>query len=249
VLAVGGAAVVLATAAAGAIAWQLGETPRDVVAAQATVAPAPALPPAAASAATARPEPVAAPPSAAPSASPSPSASAAPSASASAAATPASAAECFAGLLPEGALGEPLLDVSGLCTGEDGYKTMLELKAVLVRVGAGGVTPAMSEWSALGWHETAAFAILRAHCCPDAPVLKVAETFAKCRMDESLAYLVNALDDDDKMREAREAYFAAAKCIAGTGWGGSFAQYGFPHEGELKPLDRILERVRKARGR
>ena len=250
VLVVGGAAVLLATVAAAAIAWQLTEHPSEGRAVAASVAPVPSPPVSSPVAPTA-----AAPTPTVPTASVGASAAAAPTASASASTSaapvevPASPGECFASLLPEGALGDPPPDLSGSCKGEDGYASMLKLKAALVRVGGGAVTPAMSEWSILGWHETAAFAIMRAHCCPDAPVLKVSETFAKCRMDESLAYLVNALDDDDKMREAREAYRAAAKCIAGSGWGGSFNQYGFPHDGELKSLDRIWARVRKARGR
>lgn len=226
-------AVVAVTAAAASIAWKLTTPGASEPASSASVAPpdpAPPPPPApvatASASASAKPAPAPPPP------------------------VPSDTAVCFATMLPEKAFGhfQPKLD--RLCSDTRAYNTMLYLKAAIVRAGGSmAVTPAMDEWSKLGWFETAAFAAMRAHCCPDAPALRTGETLSRCKMEEALAYIANAVDDDARMKEATEQYALAARCIALAGGGYAWGRYSAPYGGEEVFFNRVYDRLKKARGR
>lgn len=158
-------------------------------------------------------------------------------------------AACFAGLLPEGAFGATHPNLDSSCSGRRAYQTMLLFKSEIVRAGGTELTPAMVEWSKLGWFEMATFAAMRAHCCPDERALSVPAMFARCRLEESLAYITNALDDDAAMRGALDDYTKAARCVASHGWSDAFGQGGAPYGGELVYVERIIGRISEARGR
>ena len=128
------------------------------------------------------------------------------------------------------------------------HGTMVKLKSEVVRAGGHGVSDGMKEWSQLGWYEVAAFAVMRTHCCPDAAALVVRQRkIGQCRLEESLAWLANAIDDDDDMQQAVRAYTNAVRCITSKGYAESFGQYELPKGGELTIFDRILQRIRKLR--
>jgi hypothetical protein len=153
---------------------------------------------------------------------------------------------CFAELLPRDAFTSKA-GLDRLCRATDAYRGMLELKTALVR--SRGVTDAMREWSKLGWHETAAFALVHAQCCPDAAALTAPARWASCRMDEALAWLGNALDDDGAIAEAVAAYDAAARCITRAGGAPQFGQFGAPYGDPPASLRAIIGRLRAARTR
>ncbi|HHH30845.1 MAG TPA: hypothetical protein ENK57_21215 [Polyangiaceae bacterium] len=234
-------AVVAATVGAGAVAWYL-----------TTPVPAPVPEPTAAVTETASsPATAGHAPSAAATAAAAASATA--SATASAAPGPPPPPEderaCFAQLMPEDAFGETAPDLKGACTGRSAYATTLVLKSAVVAAGGNGVTEAMREWSKLGWYETAAFAAMRAHCCPDAEALTVSDHFGVCQLEEALAYITNAIDDEAEMKEALDDYHDAVMCLTGKGWANAFGRGGPPYGGEKVYFERVMDRIDKARGR
>jgi hypothetical protein len=179
-------------------------------------------------------------------------ASATSSATASKASLPPPAPEnptlCFAQLMAPDAFGEISVDVSFCCEETAAYGTTIKLKSEVVRAGGHGVSDGMKEWSQLGWYEMAAFAVMRTHCCPDAPALVVGHAkIAPCRLEESLAWMANAIDDGDDMQQAVLAYTNAVRCITSKGYSESFGQYDLPQGGELTIIDRILQRIAKLR--
>lgn len=240
-LVLGVAAVLAATAGAAAIAWHYtspAPAPRPEPTGEATPPANSATPdPGAASAATSDPTATAV---------------ASSSASASAAAKPAAPPDdelaCFSQLMPGDAFGDTEPDLKQACTGRRAYPTTLVLKSAVVAAGGTDVTDAMREWSKLGWFETAAFAAMRAHCCPDAKALTVSNTFAVCQLEEALAYVTNAIDDDEKMAEALKEYESAIMCLTRRGWANAFGRGGPPYGGEKAHFERIMSRIKKARG-
>lgn len=248
VMVLGVMAMVAVTAASAAIAWKL-TTPE--ASGKASSAPS-ASGPAGASAPTPASASGAAPPQTPPSAAPSARSSAPPPAPPTAppAPPPKDTAACFAAMLPEQAFGryEPKLD--RLCTDTRAYQGMLEIKTAIVRAGGSyTITPAMAEWSKLGWFETAAYAAMRAHCCPDGKALKAGGSLGRCKMDEALAYVANAIDDEAKLEQALGAYREAARCIALAGGGYAWGRLDAPYGGEEVYFKRIYARMKQARGR
>lgn len=229
-------AIAAVTAAAASIAWNLTTPTRSQPAPSATLsrsaAPSPPAP---------RPAPA-------------PAVSASASASGSAAKSPPpipkEARQCFATLLPDKAFGPYKTKLDKACTKSYAYDAMLVVKTAVVRAGGSyTITPAMQEWSNMGWFENAAFAAMRAHCCPDAEALKAPQRLAQCEMEEALAYIANAIDDDEEMKVATDKYYAAAKCIARRGGAGAWGRFDAPYGGEVKYFNKVFERIQKARGR
>lgn len=233
VMVLGFIAVVAVTAAAASIAWKL-TTPEPSEPASSASVSEPGVPPPPApeptTTATARvsaPKPAPPPPP-----------------------IPTDTAACFATMLPEKPFGHFKPKLDRLCTDTRAYNTMLYLKAAIVRAGGSmAVTPAMDEWSKLGWFETAGFAAMRAHCCPDAPALTTGSKLSRCKMEEALAYIANAVDDDTRMKEATVHYAEAARCIALAGGGYAWGRYSVPYGGEEVFFNRVYDRMKKARGR
>jgi serine/threonine-protein kinase len=230
-------AIAAVTAAAASIAWNLTTPSRPQ--------PAPS-----ASAARSAPKPTPAPTSA-PVAAPTASATqAAPKPKPKAPPIPDDTTQCFAALLPEKAFGRYKTKLDKACEKSYAYDAMLVVKTAVVRAGGSyTITPAMQEWSNMGWFENAAFAAMRAHCCPDAPALKAPKKLAHCKMEEALAYIANAIDDDKEMEIATDKYFKAAKCIARRGGAGAWGRFDAPSGGEVKYFNKVFERIKKARGR
>ena len=229
-------AVVAVTAAAASIAWRLAK-PRPTVAAvpTATSPPAPVPPP---------------PPEVEPTKKKTTGATAS-TAKETRASTPVAPPKdprvCFGDLLAEDGLSKNGPSLERSCTKTSDYGAMLVLKTEIVRNGRRRVTPAMAEWSRLGWYETAAFAAMRAHCCPDAAALGSPSRFEVCRMEESLAYIANAIDDEKAMAEALGDYQRAATCIARKGGGGAYGRRSLPGRAEQVYVQKILGRMKAVR--
>jgi serine/threonine-protein kinase len=126
---------------------------------------------------------------------------------------------------------------------------MLKLKSAVVSSGGGNTTAAMREWSKLGWHELAAFAVMRAHCCPGAPALTAPSETKACNLEAALAALAGALDDGKAMEKALREYRTAVDCLADKGHSSLFGRSGPPQGGELQYIEQLLGRVRKQRAR
>ncbi len=153
-------------------------------------------------------------------------------------------------MLPKNAYGGIKNNLDKACTKAQAYDAMLVVKTAVVRAGRSyRVTSAMKEWSKLGWFETAAFAVMRAHCCPDAAALKAPRRLARCRMKEALAHLADGIDSDPKTQAAADAFADAARCIARRGGGGSWGRFTAPYGSEKVYFNKVYGRLKKARGR
>ncbi|MEZ4440464.1 MAG: hypothetical protein R3B72_15310 [Polyangiaceae bacterium] len=249
--------VVAVGSLSAAVAWKLTDgpasVPQEVPTAEAAAPSASHPPPASsgsAAVAASAAVPVATSSAGAASASPSSPAPSASTAEAPVLTTPEARSSCFASLMPSDAFGQgepPSLEAA--CTGSKAYATTLVLKSRVVAAGGAGVTQAMSEWSMLGWYEIAAFAAMRAHCCPDAKALSVRDQFASCQLEEALAYVTNAIDDDRAMSEALDHYDKAVRCLTRRGWAPAFGRGGPPYGGERKFFDRVMKRIHEGGGR
>ncbi len=232
ILVLGALAVLAVTAAAASITWRMTQ-PDPVATPTATATPAPKPPP---------PPPPPPPPEKKTVAAPAKVEEPEPPA------PPMDLRQCLAELLPEDGLPEKGPSLKGVCEKKSDYGAMLVLKTEIVRHGGHiRVTPAMAEWSRLGWYETAAFAAMRSRCCPDASALKSPTRFESCRMEESLAYIANAVGDEDAMTEALEDYRRAATCVARKGGAGAYGRLSLPGKAEQVYVRRILKRMKTAR--
>jgi hypothetical protein len=93
-------------------------------------------------------------------------------------------AACVAEYLPDNAFGKTP-DVEWLCGQTDPRAGGEQLRVAIVTAAPkGSVTDAMKVFARIGWYEMAAFAVVRAGCCPDAPPLSMPQS--QCSMDAAL---------------------------------------------------------------
>jgi hypothetical protein len=88
---------------------------------------------------------------------------------------------------------------------------------------------------------------MRAQCCPDAPALTSIQEVSECKLEASLAYLANALDDGKAMEQALRDYRTAIDCIVEEGYAESFGRGGPPYGFELRYIETLLGRLRRVR--
>jgi hypothetical protein len=164
-------------------------------------------------------------------------------ASASATATEATAAE--KGEDSTSCIGEALgtegLDYAFVCEQTNPLKASGLMKSALVRHGKGLVTDAMRQWAGLGWYEMAAFAVLRAHCCPPGEPLAYNFTLA-CPIDEAVNELDAAVRTGKRsaVDEAVKRYTKEARCLDQFGQSPNMGRKGPPGAG-ISALRRLLD--------
>jgi hypothetical protein len=257
--------VVAAVAGGGLTAWLWKDTPAQPQGAAATSqqpsagnAPAPPAIPSGAAAAS----------SAAPAASVEPAASAAPAASAeadsSAEAAPAppgsttasaSAGQgveaCMVPLFAKGtfeARSRP--SFSFLCNETDPRRgSRLIRKQVVLGATSGFVSDGMREWALLGWYELAAYAVMRARCCPGAAPIELPESPGAC---PAIAQALNELGgatskatrpEDEGIELALKHFREAINCRVRSGGTNLFGYVGAPKGGEDTAFQKTLVRL------
>jgi hypothetical protein len=119
-------------------------------------------------------------------------------------------ASCTASYLPKGAFAKAP-DVEFLCTETDPRAGAGKLHAAVVTAAPKGPpTDAMKIFARIGWYDMAAFAVVRAGCCPDAAPLTLPET--KCGMDASLRQIGEAVIASKDAKEPLKAYTDSIHC-------------------------------------
>jgi len=124
---------------------------------------------------------------------------------------------CIDSFIAGGAFPHAQPDVSFVCTETNPYKGAQRFKGALVVGSARKATPAMREWSRLGWFEMAAFAVIQGRCCAAPPVLAGPKVVARCQLDAALLQLGGAAKQAGGMEDAIKAYVAAISCIGDLG--------------------------------
>ncbi len=195
---------------------------------------APAPPPAAPSAAAVVVEPSASPPPAA-----------------SAAAAPVDAVACLATMFPEDTFAAPPSELAFVCDETQPVKGASRIKEIVVKAGTGRVSGGMKEWAILGHYGIAAFASIRARCCPSAVPLEVPELPATCdSMGAALeavgrASVAGASDDD--ATAATEGFRKSLSCALRGGPKNLFGDHPAPGGGETTTFKKTLDRARSGR--
>jgi hypothetical protein len=126
-------------------------------------------------------------------------------------------AACTASYLPKGAFGGAP-DVEFLCTETDPRTGAGKLHAAVVSAAPkGGVPPtdAMKIFARIGWYDMAAFAVVRAGCCPEAPPISLPD--AQCGMDASLRAIGEAVIASKPTAEPLKAYTDSIHCELNRG--------------------------------
>lgn len=124
---------------------------------------------------------------------------------------------CIAEFFEDGAFreGERLQFV---CTETDPRKAASQMRVKIVLGSGGKLTPAVNEWSRLGWHELAVLAIARRACCAGAPALQLPESSAACgSMTAALAALGEAAATRNNVDAGVKTFEAAASCLQMAG--------------------------------
>ncbi|MEQ9325580.1 MAG: hypothetical protein RIF41_40820 [Polyangiaceae bacterium] len=146
---------------------------------------------------------------------------------------------------PTACIGEALsteeVDYAFVCRQTNPLKASGKIKSALVRDGKGLVTDAMRQWAGLGWYEMAAFAILRASCCPAGEPLAYNFVLA-CPLDEAINELDAAVRTGK--REAIDAaikrYSKEARCLDQFGQARNMGRDGPPGSG-IAALRRLVD--------
>lgn len=125
-------------------------------------------------------------------------------------------AACTAGYLPKGAFATAP-DVEFLCTETDPRAGAGKLHAAVVTAApkGGAPTDAMKIFARIGWYDMAAFAVVRAGCCPEAAPLALPET--KCGMDATLRQIGEAVIASKPTAEPIKAYTESIHCELNRG--------------------------------
>jgi hypothetical protein len=126
-------------------------------------------------------------------------------------------AACTASYLPKGAFGKAP-DVAFLCTETDPRIGAGKLHAAVVSAATkGGVPPtdAMKIFARIGWYDMAAFAVVRAGCCPEAPPISLPDS--QCGMDASLRAIGEAVIASKPTVDPLKAYTDSIHCELNRG--------------------------------
>ena len=123
------------------------------------------------------------------------------------------------------------------------------MKSRVVAGSAGRVTDGMREWALLGWYQMAAFAVIRARCCPGAPKLTLPSANSTCDPLEghleALAAAAGAARDvnDIGLRDTLTEFTKAIHCHVKTGGTGPFEWKDSPQGGADTALLKTLARI------
>ena len=138
------------------------------------------------------------------------------------------------GYLPKNTFGSAP-DFSGLCEMTDPRQGADKLRVAVVGSApkSAGATEAMKIFSRIGWYDMAAFAVVRAGCCPDAKPLELPEASRSCGdMAEALRSVGQEVVANHSPEEPLKKYTAAIQCELNVGRGPLFRKAERPASGE-----------------
>jgi hypothetical protein len=141
---------------------------------------------------------------------------------------------CVMGYMPKDTFGTAP-DFSGVCDTTDPRVGADKLRVAVVGSApkAGGATEAMKIFARIGWYDMAAFAVVRAGCCPDAKPLELPEPSKACAdMAEALRSVGQEVVANHPAEESLKKYTAAIHCELNADRGGIFRKRDRPAGGE-----------------
>jgi serine/threonine-protein kinase len=141
---------------------------------------------------------------------------------------------CVMGYLPQNTFGSAP-DFSGFCDQTDPRAGADKLRVAIVASApkTGGATTAMKIFARIGWYDMAAFAVVRAGCCPDAKALELPEASKTCSsMSEALQEVGKEVVANHPAEESLKKYTAAIHCEVNVGRGQLFRKAERPAGGE-----------------
>lgn len=141
---------------------------------------------------------------------------------------------CVMGYLPKDSFGSAP-DFSGVCDITDPRVGADKLRVAVVTSApkANAPTEAMKIFSRIGWYDMAAFAVIRAGCCPDAKPLELPEASKGCAdMAEALRAVGQEVVANHPAEEPLKRYTAAIQCEINASRGALFRKSTRPVGGE-----------------
>lgn len=141
---------------------------------------------------------------------------------------------CVMGYLPQNTFGSAP-DFSGFCEVSDPRAGADKLRVAIVASApkTGGATNAMKLFARMGWYDMAAFAVVRAGCCPDAKPLELPEPSKTCGdMGAALREVGQEVVANHPAEESLKKYTAAIHCELNLGRGQAFRKAERPAGGE-----------------
>jgi hypothetical protein len=141
---------------------------------------------------------------------------------------------CVMGYMPKDTFASAP-DFSGVCDQADPRIGADKLRVAIVSSApkAGAPTAAQKIFSRIGWYDMAAFAVVRAGCCPDAKPLELPAPTKTCDdMAEALRAVGQEVVSNHPVEEALKKYTAAIHCELNVGRGAVFRKRERPVGGE-----------------
>jgi serine/threonine-protein kinase len=141
---------------------------------------------------------------------------------------------CVMGYLPKNTFGSAP-DFSGVCDITDPRVGADKLRVAIVASAPkiNGATDAMKIFARIGWYDMAAFAVVRAGCCPDAKSLELPEPSKACSsMADALVEVGKEVVANHAPEESLKKYTAAIHCELNVGRGQQFRKAERPTGGE-----------------
>jgi hypothetical protein len=141
---------------------------------------------------------------------------------------------CVMGYLPKNTFGSAP-DFSGFCDQTDPRAGADKLRVAIVASApkSGITTDAQKIFARMGWYDLAAFAVVRAGCCPDAKPLELPEPSKGCdNMAQALSSVGQEVFANHPAEESLKKYTAAIHCELNVGRGPLFRKAERPAGGE-----------------
>jgi hypothetical protein len=141
---------------------------------------------------------------------------------------------CVIGYLPKNSFGSAP-DFSGFCEQTDPRAGADKVRVAIVGSAPKSAVPtdAQKLFSRMGWYDMAAFAVVRAGCCPDAKPLELPEPGKGCDdMAQTLSSIGQEVVANHPAEESLKKYTAAIHCELSLGRGQLFRKAERPTGGE-----------------
>jgi hypothetical protein len=126
-------------------------------------------------------------------------------------------------------------DFSGVCDQTDPRTGADKLRVAIVASApkTGGATDAQKIFARMGWYELAAFAVVRAGCCPDPKPLELPEPSKGCsNMAEALQFVGQEVVANHPAEESLKKFTETIQCEVKFGRGATFRKAERPAGGE-----------------
>lgn len=141
---------------------------------------------------------------------------------------------CVIGYLPKDTFGSAP-DFSGFCDQADPRAGADKLRIAVVASAPkiNGATEAQKLFAKMGWYDMAAFAVVRAGCCPDAGPLQLPEPSKTCeKMADALQEVGKEVVSNHPVEEPLKKYTSIIQCELRFGRGQAFRKAEHPAGGE-----------------